>query len=168
MATVPAEPECLILWTQLWSDQTKRVAKPPKTFPRGCSGVNPDCGSSWSMSMRRRVAWELTAAATKPFRKHEKRFSWSFSDFSACTENNQRHLEGNRTHTPRSQSLYGHTSPVSLAMLLPQHSPQPALHCSLAEITTLRPNNYILHNVATSQTNKSFLRKSTCLKLDLP
>lgn len=55
-----------------------------------------------------------------------------------------------------------------LGMVQPQHSPQPALHCSLAEITASRPNNYILHNVATSQTNKSFLRKSTCLKLDLP
>lgn len=70
--------------------------------------------------------------------------------------------------TGGARAFMAHTSAVALGMVHPQHSPQPALHCSLDQITTLRPNNYILHNVATSQTNKSFLRKSTCLKLDFP
>lgn len=78
---MPAEPECLSAWFSEHSSgqtQTKRMAKPPKTFPRGCCGVSPGCGTSWSMFMRRRVAWELPAAATKPFKNMKKDFSGCF------------------------------------------------------------------------------------------
>lgn len=171
MAPVTAEPELLILCTQLWWNPDKKGGKATQEFPQGLLWSQPWLWHLLECVCEKKSCMGVTSCSHNALQKtaKEKVFLVVFwFSLHVGTEDSHRHLEGDRIQAPRSQSLYGHTSPVSLKMVLSQHSPQPALPCFLAEITTLRPNNYILHNVATSQTNKSFPRKSTCFKLDLP
>lgn len=69
--------------------------------------------------------------------------------------------------------IYKHTSPLSvlyvltLGVLLPHQRPQQALNCFLVRIIALGPNNYVLYSTASIQINRTFLKKSMCLRVAL-